>query len=182
MAQRTHFGVLEVAWEMSLPGPAGDAPRRGDLLPNEGLDQLPFEPNLLHGLPGDVVARHTRFVKKLSEATEPSGRRERVPVPVLVTQYEFPDRRILMLSQYIPPTNNTVVYRVAAGMTRQVDVGELAGLYIQGRWFAEGGATTAHWEPTGGATLLWSEGEHAFELYGEGFTAEEMLHFASGLQ
>lgn len=180
MDQPAFFGVLEVAWEMTLPGPAGEAPRNDAEAVISDLSSLPFQPYAVH-LDVTYVAgiRHLRIDRKLSQMRTPDSPRERVPTPTLITEYALGSDQLLRLMQWVPPIGNTIVYRIAAGMTRQVDVGESGGLYIQGRWFAEGGSTKARWEPTGGATLLWSESTRALELYGEGFTSDELVALAA---
>jgi|GEM_PF-5340180 len=180
MSNPAAFGVLEVAWEMTLAGPAGEAPRTTSEATPHDLETLPFRPYQVTGVDA-VSVHHMRVTRTLSRMTAPDAPRERVPTPTLITEYEVDNDRLLRLMQYVPPQGNSVVFRVAAGMTRQIEVGSAAGLYIQGRWYADGGATTAYWDPTGGATLLWQLDERALELYGEGFSADELLQFAIDL-
>ncbi|MCM8749370.1 hypothetical protein NET02_09450 [Thermomicrobiaceae bacterium CFH 74404] len=181
MNLRPCFGVLEVPWELALASPAGKAPREGTLLSPDALGSLPLKPFVLtHSTVTQAQIQHRLFTIMLTQV-EPDGFRKPVPVDKLVSWYAIDGARLLALSQYVPPPGNSVVYRVAAGMTRRVMVGTSQGLFIQGRWYADYGSTVARWQPNTGATLLWSIPERAFELYGEGFTEEEMIEFGMSI-
>lgn len=168
MTNRAHFAVLETPWELDL-SLATEESAEPTLLDNPG--DLPFEPYEVPGLP---AATSTKYYQA-------DVHRAGYDRHELITLYFLPEEKVLTLTQYQPASEGVIFYRIAAGMTRQIKVGDNEGLLIQGRWQLEGHTRKAYWNPTGGATALWMKQGRALTLSSGDLSANEVLDFARGI-
>lgn len=170
------FGVLETPWEIRqsvAPSALVQNADDRDSIACDTIDDL----RRIGTIPeGTKVSTHCMPLMLTTPGADGQVRHVRIPQHVAV--YKFSDRRTLILVQHDGPDGSSLVYQVGAGMTREVSIGNFAGLLIQGQWERSEDGKVMSWDPTGGVTAVWSIGQRVISLTGQGYSGHELLDVA----